>query len=86
MCSHVQVHQSQLSDLLQERVQVGGFALAELSLLYGEFGPPGGLLLGLLVRLLCQAHHLLDQPAAALGAGLLGLCTAVGLVADDLKL
>lgn len=84
-CSRVQVHQSELPHLLQQRVQIGSLALAELSLLSGEFGSTGRLLLGLLLRLLGLPHHLLDQLVAALRVGLLGLGAAVGLVTDDLK-
>lgn len=86
MCSRLRVHQRQLPDLLQQGVQVGSFALPELSLLFGEFGPLSRLLLlGLQVRLLGQTDHFLDQLAAALRGRLLGLCAAVRLVADDLE-
>lgn len=60
----LQVEQRQLPDLLQEGVQIGRLALAELSLLSGELGPAGRLLPGLLGRLLGQTHHLLHQLAA----------------------
>lgn len=78
---HVQVHQSLLSDLLQQRVQIWSFALAELFLLFGELGSPRRLLL----RLLGLTHHLLHQLAAALGERRLGLAAVVRLVVDHVQ-
>lgn len=79
--NHVQVHQSLLSDLLQQRIQIRSLALAELSLLFGELGSPCRLLL----RLLGLTHHLLHQLAAALGQRLLGLRALVRPVVDDFQ-
>lgn len=79
---HVQVHQSLFSDLLQQRVQIWSFALAELFLLFGELGSPRRLLL----RLLGLTHHLLHQLAAALGGERrLGLATVVRPVVDHVQ-
>lgn len=83
LCDPLRVRQGQLSDLLQQGVQVGGLALAELPLLSGEFWEP---LCRLLLGLLGQAHHLLHQLAATLGSlGPLRPSAAVRLVADDLE-
>ena len=78
--------QSQLPDLLQDRVEAGTGRLAELPLIPGEPRALGLLVLGPLGRL-CLEEHLLDQLGAPLWLGLegLGLGGLVGLIANHFQ-